>query len=250
MTDQHTHLMAIACAIAGSAALATGCSTMRTRSDYDREASFRSFQTFAWVEPDDSTRQDVQRIDPFLERRLRRAVETQLADRGYVPLTTGNPDFLVSAYAVVERPTAGGRQVGPAPQAHVSVGFGFGSSWGWGRSRGWGRPGWRGYSGFGRYNPYWWGSSWWGPAWYGGWGPWGGWAPFVGMSYTVPVGTRRSGRSWPGTLVVDVYDARTGQLTWRGWAEEALAYAPEPEHMSEFIDETVGKIMRTFPPET
>jgi len=70
------------------------------------------------------------------------------------------------------------------------------------------------------------------------------------MSYSVPVGAGRSGQNWPGTLVVDVYDARTGELLWRGWAEDAMAYAPEPEHMSEFIEETVGKIMQTFPPET
>ena len=72
----------------------------------------------------------------------------------------------------------------------------------------------------------------------------------VGVSYSVPVGTPRSARPWPGTLVVDVYDARTGELVWRGWAQDALAHAPEPEHMSEFIDETVGKIMQTFPPGT
>ncbi len=53
----------------------------------------------------------------------------------------------------------------------------------------------------------------------------------------------------PGSFVVDVVDAESGELIWRGWAERALFFAPEElQDLPAFVEETVGRIMETFPP--
>jgi hypothetical protein len=54
----------------------------------------------------------------------------------------------------------------------------------------------------------------------------------------------------PGTLVVDVVDGEGEELMWRGWADRALAFAPEDlEELPAFIDDMVRRIMETFPPD-
>ncbi len=50
-----------------------------------------------------------------------------------------------------------------------------------------------------------------------------------------------------GTLVVDIFDARTNELIWRGWAEDALDDNPKPEKVQMYVSEAVGKILERFP---
>ena len=69
----------------------------------------------------------------------------------------------------------------------------------------------------------------------GGW--WGGWGGGVSTSgvRNVPV----------GTLVVDLVDARTNQLVWRGTARGALSR--NPQRRTEKILEAIVKMFGTFP---
>ena len=75
-------------------ALAAGCSSISTNYDYDRDADFGSYCTFAWYElpanaPTDA-RQAQQRND-LLDKRIKNAVNAELERKG-MTLVTNNPD--------------------------------------------------------------------------------------------------------------------------------------------------------------
>jgi hypothetical protein len=48
-----------------------------------------------------------------------------------------------------------------------------------------------------------------------------------------------------GTLVVDLFDSRTKQLEWRGWATDALPDNPKKEMKK--LDKEIEKLFRDFP---
>ena len=71
-----------------------------------------------------------------------------------------------------------------------------------------------------------------------GWG-WRGWAG-MGTATTEVIPERI------GTLDVDVFDAHTKQLVWRGTASNALSAKPEKNDKK--MEESVDKMFRNFPP--
>lgn len=93
------------------------------------------------------------------------------------------------------------------------------------------------------YEVYGYGSPYWGLGYGWGWGPyyagWGG--PWYG------------GNSWYvderiiGTLVVDVENARTGELMWRGLAEKHVHEHASPEHRIKRVNKEVDKMFEKFP---
>lgn len=51
-----------------------------------------------------------------------------------------------------------------------------------------------------------------------------------------------------GTFLVDIADARTKEIVWRGWARADLAGAlDDPEALSELIDDAVSEMFEHFP---
>lgn len=237
-------------ALVGLLALAVAsaaCSTLRVGSDYDREASFADARTWDWagVAEGDEAAAEVERINPFIDRRLRRAVEDELEERGLVHVEEGPVDILL-AVSVLDAGEIGeyrGRRDSPA----VYLGFGFGYNPGyWYSPWGWGYP----YYGYPyRYRRY----------------PWFSYGfPTVGVAFGRPYfgypyawsgyGYRSLGgvRSRdlalpPGTFIVDVLDGESGDLLWRGWAEGALMFAPDAAEMPAFIASTVHRIMDRLP---
>jgi len=73
----------------------------------------------------------------------------------------------------------------------------------------------------------------------GGWG-WHHWGGGVGIA-TTHVETYTV-----GTLVVDLFDSRTKQLVWRGWASDALPDDPKKE--TKKLDKDIDKLFKNFPP--
>jgi len=236
--------------VVGVALASTACATVQYRSDYDHEADFVQLETYGWMLPTEEEQQELDRISPFLERRLTRALDRELTDRGYVETTDGNPDFWVSAYPVVpvsdEADDGSTGSVRPVRTSSVAVSVGFGGGGfccpgfygapyapfaypygGFGYPRYGGYPGYFGYPGFGVgfYSV----------------GGFGGY-PYRGYGYPMSA----AGFA-PGTITVDVTDGRSDELVWRGWAEGALFEPVSPEQLADFIDEVVGKIMRDFP---
>jgi hypothetical protein len=52
-----------------------------------------------------------------------------------------------------------------------------------------------------------------------------------------------------GTLLLDVIDARTNRLVWRGWAQHAVTdILHDREKMARTIDQAVTRMLKQFPP--
>jgi hypothetical protein len=79
----------------------------------------------------------------------------------------------------------------------------------------------------GGYGPYGWG-------WGGGWG---------GTSTTTQVRD-----ILVGTLVIDIADAKKGQLAWRGMGVKEVNTQANPEKRDKSINEAVKKIFKNYPP--
>ena len=108
------------------ALIITSCSSVRVAADYDKEADFKSYKTFAFFK----TGIDKAEISDLDKRRILRAIEAELLAKGFTK--SDNPDMLVSIFT--------------KSQQRVDV---YNNTWGWG-SYG---PGWGGYGpGWGYYN--------------------------------------------------------------------------------------------------
>ena len=104
----------------------TSCSSVKVAADYDKEANFGEYKTFAFYK----NGIDKAEISDLDKRRLLRAIEAELLAKGYTKSET--PDLLVSFFT--------------KSQQRVDV---YTNSWGYG---GWG---WGGYGGYGGYGPAW-----------------------------------------------------------------------------------------------
>lgn len=98
----------------------TSCTSVRVAADYDKNANFTTYKTFAFFK----TGIDKAEINDLDKRRILRAIETELLAKGFTK--SENPDVLVSLFT--------------KSQQRVDV---YNNSWGYG---GWG---WGGYRGFG-----------------------------------------------------------------------------------------------------
>jgi hypothetical protein len=74
----------------------------------------------------------------------------------------------------------------------------------------------------------------------GGWG----WRRFGGGGFGESTTTEQDYKE--GTLVVDLYDAKTKQLIWRGSAEDTLSNTAEKNEKN--LDKGVAKMFKKFPP--
>ena len=91
----------------------------------------------------------------------------------------------------------------------ITWGYGYGPGWRWG------------HGGYG----------------YGGYGYGGG-----------PVSTTTTFRKYTrGTLVIDIWDARTKQLVWRGTASDSVS--DDPEKNDKKVQKALGKLFKKYPPE-
>ena len=89
-------------ALLTAAALAGGCSTMQLSSDYDPSVDFSRLGSYDWL-PDPRPPTGDPRLDSsLLEARVRSAVETQLAARGYAKVSADQADFLVTYHVALE----------------------------------------------------------------------------------------------------------------------------------------------------
>ena len=81
----------------------------------------------------------------------------------------------------------------------------------------------------------------------GGWG-YGGW---YGPGYGgMAMGSSRTyeTRVQVGTLIVDIFDARSKELVWRGTGESKIQEVQDPAERQARLDKAVAKIMENFPP--
>jgi len=70
--------------------------------DYDRKADYAALKTYSWAEPEKNQRMDP-RIDwQFVDEHVRRAANQELVAKGYSLAETGQPDFTLVYYVVLE----------------------------------------------------------------------------------------------------------------------------------------------------
>jgi len=106
----------------------SSCSSVRVAADYDREADFDQYKSFAFFKPGI----DKAEISDLDKRRILRAIESELLAKGYTK--SENPDMLISIF------TKSNQRVDVYNNA-----WGAGA-WGWAGYGGWG---WRHGPGFG-----------------------------------------------------------------------------------------------------
>jgi len=109
--------------------LMSSCSTVRVAADYDKNATFNDYKTFAFFK----TGIDKAEISDLDKRRILRAIEAELLAKGFTK--SENPDLLISLFTKSQQRVdvynnSWGNRWGWA-------GFGgFGPGWGWG----WNQP--------------------------------------------------------------------------------------------------------------
>ena len=101
----------------------TSCSSVRVATDYDKNADFGTYKTFAFFK----TGIDKAEISDLDKRRILRAIEAEMLSKGFTK--SDNPDILVSLFT--------------KSQQRVDV---YNNSWGYG---GWGWGGWGPWGGLG-----------------------------------------------------------------------------------------------------
>lgn len=111
------------------AILLSSCSSVRVASDYDKEANFDSYKTFAFFKPGI----DKAEINDIDKRRILRAIEAELLAKGMTK--SENPDMLVSIF------TKSNQRVDIYNNAWGAGAWGWGGfnrwGWGWGPGLGW-----------------------------------------------------------------------------------------------------------------
>jgi hypothetical protein len=80
---------------------------------------------------------------------------------------------------------------------------------------------------------------------YSGWAPGWNWS---GVGIGSGVGTTVQSRVRQGTLVIDVFDAASKSLVWRGTAEGTVGAPSEVEANMKKIDQAIEKLLKRFPP--
>jgi len=88
-------------ALMALSAVVVACSGIRVDYDYDPGADFSRLRTWAWL-PDARTSDDPRLDNALIDSRIRTAVESELAAKGYTPATSGMPDFHVAYHLSVE----------------------------------------------------------------------------------------------------------------------------------------------------
>ncbi|AUC83579.1 DUF4136 domain-containing protein [Lacinutrix sp. Bg11-31] len=95
--------------------IASSCTSVRVASDYDKNADFNSYKTFAFFK----TGIDKAEISDLDKRRILRAIETELLAKGFTK--SENPDLLVSLF------TKERQEVNVYNNGYGAYGYG----WGW-----------------------------------------------------------------------------------------------------------------------
>lgn len=148
--------------------------------DYDRSVNFMQYKTYSW--------EHVQTKDPLDVSRIKSAVDTALAARGWTLVNSGGDVSIVAIEMTRERQTLN------------TFYDSFGGGWGWRRFGG---------GGFGE-------------------------ATTTTETYKV------------GSLVVDLFDAKTKGLLWRGSSSDTLSNNSDKNIKN--MDKDVEKMFKDFPP--
>ncbi len=108
--------------------LLASCTSVRVISDYDQQADFNNYKSYAFYK----TGIDKAQISDLDKKRILRAIETEMGSRGFVK--SDNPDVLISIFTKE-------RERVDVYNNNFGMGWGWGgfySPWAWGPGWGWG----------------------------------------------------------------------------------------------------------------
>ncbi len=108
-------LLALACTLALGA-----CGGLKVSTDYDPEANFSGWHTYAWAERTEEGELDPRVYNNIVESRVKVAVGKALQAKGYSEVISGDPDFLVAWHGAID---------GKVSVNTVHTHYGYG--WGW-----------------------------------------------------------------------------------------------------------------------
>jgi hypothetical protein len=148
------------------------------KTDFDHQTNFSQYKTYSW--------QQISPANSLWDARIKNAVDTQLAAKGWTKVDSGGDVAIVAIKTTQTQRTL---------QTFYD---GFGGGWRW-----------RGFGGMGE-------------------------ATTTEEDYK------------EGTLVVDIYNAKTKQLIWRGSAEDTLSDKEDKNEKN--LDKGVAKMFKSFPP--
>ena len=205
---------------------ASACASLPVVTDYDQLASFGRLRTYSWSAGSAETSANPAFSSPWLDRRIRHAVDSVLGSMGFQSVHTDDADFRVSydltAEEKVDVSYSGVGGYGYGGYGYGGYPYGYGGFYGFGGS--YGSRGLRGFGGlYGRRSYY-----------------------GIGSSYGYAGGYARE--YVESTLVIDVVDARTDEVIWRGWSNKDLGRNPKPDKINGYVTEAVAKILADFPP--
>lgn len=80
----------------------SGCTQIRVRSDFDPQTDFSKLQTYGWL-PDLQATTDPRLDSKLLDRRVREAVDRQLAAKGYRKVDDDTASFRVAYHVYLQR---------------------------------------------------------------------------------------------------------------------------------------------------
>jgi hypothetical protein len=80
----------------------SGCSGVRVTTDYDPAADFSKLRSYAWLDERSGVQGDRADVTSLLDRRVRRAVDTELQHKGWRLVSRGEADALVAYHLGVE----------------------------------------------------------------------------------------------------------------------------------------------------
>lgn len=111
---------------------ASACTLTTTRTDHDHEADFSAYSTFAWRSISDEEQGPTAATNQIVDRRIRRAISSDMAAKGYTTAPPDTADLLVTYYVSLDQQLR-----------MYSTGWGYG--WGYGPRWGYGYGFWPGW---------------------------------------------------------------------------------------------------------
>ncbi len=199
----------------------------KVRVDYDENASFEHLRQYSWADHVNDNDLDQALSGPLVSERIREEIDIELASLGFEKVDPEQADFLIDYQLSTEEKT----KVTTFDNYYGSsyYGYGYGRSYGHGYGGGYGH-GYGGGYGHGYGGGY-------GHGYGGGYGHGYAAAPIVREYLEV-------------TLTLDIIEAQTGDVIWRGWAIKSLDQDPKPKKVRKLIRRSVHKILKKFPAES
>lgn len=166
-------------------AVAVPAAAQKVYVDYDRNADFSTYRSFAWAETPPTS---LEANFPLAHSFIKNSIELELTGAGLIE-DLDDPDLYVTYHTASKE----------SLQLMVTAyGYSYGPGWGW--------------------DPYW------------------GTAMLTGSAQ---VNTYKK-----GTLIIDIWDARTKLALWRGTASDVIS--EDPEKALRQIDKAITKIVKKY----